>query len=85
MTGDAGSPVAPVPVETACRHCGHDIETTLRVSTALVHGGTIRIRCAECGRPTPYQEGERPDATPEWFIAATAAESVVRFDGGVEG
>jgi len=51
---------------------------------ATTFGGSVRIRCAECGRATPYREGDRPEPSPEWFVPLAASESVVRFDTEVE-
>lgn len=84
MTADSGEPVQPVCIEMDCQHCGHSIETVIRVSPASVCGGSARVRCADCGRPSPYQEGGRPEPSPEWFVPLAESGSVIRFDAEVE-
>ncbi len=84
MTTESGDSVRPIVAQTDCRHCDHEIDATVRISPAATFGGSVRIRCAECGRATPYQEGDRPEPSPEWFIPLAASESVVRFNREVD-
>jgi len=72
MTREAGANVQPLHLELECQHrgCDHTIETRVRASPALVFGGSARLRCGECGRTSPYQEGDRPEAAPGWFVNA---------------
>lgn len=85
MTSNAGDSVQPISVQTDCRHCDHEIDATVCISPAATFGGSIRVRCAECGRATPYQEGDRAEPSPEWFVSLEASESVVRFGAEVDG
>jgi ribosomal protein S27E len=84
MTAESGHSVRPIIIQTNCQHCDHEIDTTVCISPAATFGGSVRVRCAECGRATPYQEGGWSEPSPEWFVPLADAESVVRFNGEVE-
>jgi len=87
MSRDAKDPVKPVEIETECRHCDHEIETTLRLRSSLLHGAPLRVRCAECRRPTAYRGEDTPGCDPDWFFSLEESAKVHRFTRGrnVEG
>jgi hypothetical protein len=84
MTGGVEDPVKPVHMEMDCRGCDHHIETTIRLPTALVHGGAVRVRCSECGRPTPYRKEDSAGYDPDWFFSLGESDQVHRFTRGTD-
>jgi ribosomal protein L44E len=84
MTRDAEDPVKTVHVKLDCRECDQHIETSIRLPTAQVHAGTVRVRCSECGRPTPYRKEDRSGFDPDWFYSLEESGQVYRFARGVD-